>query len=52
MVMYYFAESFKVYNNLAIALLTVTIAIFAIMIPYINQLRNKFSLDKVKLEKD
>jgi|SRR3989344_5250482 len=52
MALYYFAESFKVYNNLAIALLTVTIAIFAIMIPYINQLKNKFSLDKVKLEKD
>ncbi|MFW9877457.1 MAG: hypothetical protein ACFFG0_30595 [Candidatus Thorarchaeota archaeon] len=50
MVLYYFAESFKVYNNLAIALLTVSIAIFAIMIPYLNRLKNKYSLDKVSLE--
>lgn len=52
MAFYYFAEPFKVYNNLAIALLTVSIAIFGLMIPYINRLRNNYALEEINLERD
>src|SRR5438309_284997 len=50
--LYYFAEPFRIYNSLSIALLAVSIAILGLMIPYINRLRNNYSLQEVALEKE
>lgn len=48
---YYFAEPFKTFSSLSVAMLTLSFVIVSLVVPYLKSLMSKVVLEKLRLEK-